>query len=231
MRIAQWYFVVIVLISSIGCEKRFTDIDEYEKYVRSDDSPYVQHVIKNGVKVRVRYLPTDVLLIQNYRHYKELEKQMRSDTSLTPAQREQALREAQHEIRTARETYNNSLYITMTIGYEDGKRDIEYERTEGATDYGSWLDRLLFRMNEYIFIETPTIHEVPLALYNMDRSFGITKDRSFLLMFARHFNEQDLLEKKNSWIKLHVKEFGSGTGGLTFELPLPISKAGFESGV
>ncbi|MBI5216820.1 MAG: hypothetical protein HY960_13795 [Ignavibacteriae bacterium] len=206
-----------------GCEKRFESIDEYEKYVKADDSPFRQSVVQNGVKVTVQYLPTDAMMLRKYREHEEQKKKLVMSVMDNEEKRKQ-LFQLESEVSNQRAMYDNSLYFVLTIGYEDGKRDIEYESMKaGFQHYSAWLNKLLFSMQEYIYIETPSGDEVPLSLYNMERTYGMTKEREYLLLFPRTFNERDVLSKTHEWLNFHIEEFGCNTGSLNvqFTLPLP----------
>jgi hypothetical protein len=213
MRITLYSLCTMLMIVSFGCEKRFTNIDEYENFVRGNASAYARQIVRNGVRVTARYLSTDELLIQNYRQLEELKRRLQSDTSVSRDAKDQTLRNAEDEIAKVRAIYENSIYFTMTMGYEDGQRDVEYERLkQGFGVYSEWTRKLQFRMNEYITLETTDAGEVPLSLYRMERTFGMTKDRTLLLAFPEQFNGVKL---KQSSVMLHVKEFGLRTGNLS----------------
>lgn len=216
MRISRHLVVAMLAIVSFACEHRFTSLEEYEKFVRSNDSPYMSQVVRNGIKVTVRYIPTDEMLIQNYRQLEQLKKSVKTDSSASPVSVEEAIREAEDELSEARALYDNSLYFAVTFGYDDGKRDVEYEQLKrGFQVYSEWTQKLQFRMYEYITLESPDAGAVSLSLYRLERSFGITKDRVFLLAFPETFNRVHL---RQSGVTLHIAEFGLDTGNLSFTI-------------
>jgi hypothetical protein len=217
-------FVCLGLFCS-GCsrEKTVHNSEELEKYVKGKDWPDVQTLVRNGVKVSVRYMPSEALLLPQYKRYEEMEQTLAKGGTKSKTMRDSLLQDARNKIAQAKAMYDNSLYFSMTIGYEDSTRDIEYDRMkEGFTAYSSWMQKLAFGLKEYVTLETETTGEVPLDIYDMQRTFGITKDRTFLLVFPRKFNEQEVLSSKNKEIILWLKEFGLATGELRFSFDLPL---------
>ena len=101
--------------------------------------------------------------------------------------------------------------------------------SEGYRAYSQWLQKLMFALQESIYLQTPTMDEVPLGMYHMERTFGLRKSRTFLLVFPAEINGQNLLDADNDWLKLHVEEFGLGTGQLTFTFELPFEDVQFLS--
>ena len=222
-----------------GCtrNKAVSTVEELEKYVKGPDWPHQQTIIRNGVKVSVRYLPSEALLIPQYKRYEELKKTLTHDSSETFTRRlvggqrltDSLLISKRDEIKRTQGLYDQSLYFSMTIGYEDPKRDIEYDKMrEGFGEYSQWMQKLVFQMKEYIYLETAATGEVPLALYDMQRTFGITKDRTFLLVFPRKFNEQDIASEQNKEIMLWIKEFGLQTGSINMDFDLPFKQVSYR---
>jgi len=184
--------------------------------VKGSDSPYSRHKVRDGIKVSVRYLPTDELLIQQYRQLEEMEKQAMAYQPIWPDSVKKAIDDAEEELSKSRKLYENSIYVAMTLGFEDGEHDIEYEPLKrGFHDFSDWTQKLQFRLNEYVSLETPDAGEVPISLYRMERTFGITKDRTFLLAFPEKFNGVHLRE---SQVRLHLNEFGLNTGSFSIDI-------------
>ena len=197
MRYFRYLVVALMQIALFGCEHRFTSVDEYEKFVIGSDSPYSRQIIRDGIKVSVRYLPTDELLIRQYRQLEEMKKQAMAHQPVSSGSMKKAIDDAEEELSNSRKLYENSIYFAMTLGFEDGQHDIEYEPLKrGFHDYSDWTQKLQFRLNEYVSLETQGAGEVPISLYRMERTFGITKDRTFLLLFPEKFNGVHLRESQ-----------------------------------
>jgi len=105
----------------------------------------------------------------------------------------------------------------MTIGYEDGLRDIVYNKSNNGFDgYSQWLNKLLFSLESYIYLSTADIDEIPPSLCYLERSYGMTKYRNFLIEFPKVFDNKNKINEYDA-IKLTIDEFGLGTGNLKFE--------------
>ncbi len=206
-----------------GCSKSFDDLDAYEKYVKGEESPYRQTQVVNGVKASLLYLPTDAIMCNYYRNYLGEIKAAENDSSVSSAEKKKLIAEKKKEIEEIKKTFSNSVYFNLTLGYEDETKDLEYASMQQGFDvYSKWLNKLLFGLNEHIYLKTPELDEVPLVTYEMERSFGMTKSRNFLLVFPAEFNEKKILE--SNWIKVKIKEFGLATGTLSFEYEMPLEE-------
>ena len=235
-----------VLLIFIGCQKKFSDVDKFVEYINGEESPFVKTISKEGVKVTVNFLPADGLLIPSYRklakinsdttleqekrqkrkekipHAKTQRSQRKNISSLEKQKTKEKIRE---QIKKNKEIYNRSLYFQLTIGYEDETKDIVFERMKyGFDQYSEWLQKLAFRLKEYIYLKTELIDEIPVDTYHMERTFGMTKYRKILIMFPKRFNDIDLLNGDNEYIELVMDEFGLGAGKLRFRFEMPIEQ-------
>lgn len=230
-----WYiFLFLWILTILGCNKTktFNDLENFEKYVKGDNSPYLQTISKSGRKVSLRYMPTDAMMINSYRQYLEVRTKLQEDTLLSKEQRISKLDDAKNEVLRRKNTYDQSLYFHLTIGFEDDSKDIVYDKMQkGYEAYSHWLQKLMFNLQQYIYLQTAAIDEIPLGLYHMERTFGMRKSRTFLLMFPAQFNEQHVSDPDNDWLKLRIKEFGLGTGTLTLEFKLPFEVVRFQIGI
>ena len=237
----SFFFFLFSFFFLEGCTKEFSDIEEFSEYINKEDSPFKQTITKEGVKVTVNYMPADVLLIPSYKRLQEInqeikekrkkrkEKNDRQLDSLTQNVNYEDLEKKKEkilkDIKDNREIYNRSVYFQLTIGYEDITKDIVYDRMKyGFDQYSDWLHKLAFRLKEYIYLKTGLIEEIPVDTYHMERTFGMTKYRKILIMFPDRFNDINLMDKKNKYLELVMKEFGLGTGKLRFKFELPIEE-------
>lgn len=214
-------FTLVILL--FACTKSFNSIDEFEKYVKGNDYPHLQTINRKGIEVSLRYIPTDFIMIRYYREYEKNLSAVKQDTTLSLVQLTSKINDMKKELEQQKESFSNSVYFYLNIGFENDKDDIVYNSmNSGFENYSEWLQRLLFGMKEYIYMKTPNAGEVPLSLYHMDRTYGLTKDRTLMLSFPTKFNDIKLLEEKN--ITLIIKEFGLHTGRFVFEYKLPFKK-------
>lgn len=215
-------FIAISSCLLAGCAKTFDNIDEYEKYVKGDDYPYLQTATRNGIQVSLRYMPTDAMMLQDYRNYEREYAKAERDTSLTKQELTNKIDKLTKKISQQRKTYFNSLYFVLTLGFEDDKNDIVYNAMNtGFDNYSDWLQQLLFGLKENIYLRTPNISKIPLSIYHMDRTYGMTKSRSLILVFPKEFNEIDLSQQRE--LKMIIREFGLHTGRFVFDYKLPFT--------
>ncbi len=218
-------FIVLftLIIFLFSCTKSFDSIDEFEKYVKGNDYPYLQTLNRKGIEVSLRYIPTDLVMIRYYREYEKNLSAVKQDTTLSQIQLSQKINDMKKELELHKESFSKSVYFYLNIGFENDKDDIVYNSmNSGFENYSEWLQRMLFGMKEFIYMKTPNAGVVPLSLYHMDRTYGLTKDRTLMLSFPAKFNDIKLLEEKN--ITLVIKEFGLHTGRFVFEYKLPFKK-------
>ncbi len=225
----KWYKMImkklilfIVVVLSLGCDKSFNSIEEYQAYLNSGDYPYRQTEIRSGVKITLSYMPGDALLLNQYRLLEENKKRWLQDSTVNDM--DGRIQQGKDEIEIQKKNYQQALYFKMTIGFEDDKGDIVFKKMQqGYKDYGEWFQRLAFGLKEHIFMKTESIAEVPLDIYHMERTFGMTKDRTFLLVFPKKFNEQELLQSEQ--IDIVLKEFGLGAGRIKMSFEPPFDNA------
>ena len=207
-----------MLIFSAGCSKSFDDLADFERYVKGPDYPYLQSVTKKDVTVHARFMPTEAMMVNDYRNYLQQSEYVGTSGNSGVFNQDSMLQ----ILRDARQGYDRSIYFFVTIGYTDPNKDLEYYhlQTQGFPAYSAWMQKLLFGLSEYMTLQTAEVEEIPLNSYYMERTFGMIKSRTFILMFPREFNDQDLLQ--SSGLTLRIKEFGLNTGNLSFEYPLPV---------
>ncbi len=96
---------------------------------------------------------------------------------------------------------------------------------QGFQNYSEWLQKLLFNLTEFIDLKTALIDEVPLVDYHFERSFGMTRHRTIMLVFPIVFNDVNLVQQENEQLSVRLKEFGLKTGILKFSFDLPLTTA------
>lgn len=205
-----------VAIVCSGCsysnEYEVTSLEELENLAKAGD-PVFSKTIQQGVfEFTVEYLPTELLLLSEYRYLEELKARNASES---------AIKKQEEYIHKYRQGYEGNLYFRLRISPTTGE-DLIYARMgQGFGSYSQWLQKLLFGIKEEIELVLPDAETVPLVHYQMDRNYGTTNSRTFMLAFPRHWNGQNIQD--NEYIRLRINEFGLGSGRVQFryELPLP----------
>ncbi len=172
-----------------------TEKEQLSKFTSSDSETY-REIRRNGYIIRVNYLP---LRYFELRHLVALGQQASEDS------RRQAMEEAAAQ-------YDSGLYFMITLAHEDPNRDVEYERIGNYSDYSAQLQKFLFRMGEYIHLETATNSDIKLSVYDFERTYGYTKHRKMLVCFPKEFNGTEILSEESEFVRMEFKEFGFGIG-------------------
>ena len=205
-----------------GCREEFKNVDEFEKHIKDKQALYEETISKNGVRLRVKYCPTEEMMIRYYKDFEKRGKQILSNTISSTKEKDDALIKAKSMLNKTKEDYEKSIYFILSIEYVERGKDIIISRMNAGFDkYSDWLEKLLFSLNNYIYLETAKENDIKLSLYHMERTFGLTKDVRFMLAFPRYVNNVDLLNEKNEQMKLNISEFGLKTGDVSFVFELP----------
>jgi hypothetical protein len=217
-----WIFFPVVL-GLVSCAKGPMQPEELEQFLDNPDNGFVKKLEVEGLRLTAQYLPTDRLMIREFETAKDELARVEQDTTLNTSQRLKAIEDVRSKVNTTRETYDKSLYFSLTVGYADEKEDIVYGKLRrGEQEYRLWLERLLFGLKERVYLQTATVEEIPLDVYQMDQTFGLTKYRKFLLVFPAESEGENHRSDEQKWINLRIKEFGLRTGAVTFQFDLPL---------
>jgi hypothetical protein len=129
---------------------------------------------------------------------------------------------AWEELQKALHRYRNQWTMRLSIGPKptvkpDPQRPLalDIENNGGQWgDHGRNLQRLMFEMVPFIRLVLPDGKEIEPSLVEFQRSFGMGKDRSFLLVFTKISDGKTLKPP----FRVQVREFGQGTGTMVFEV-------------
>lgn len=189
--------LLLLAIILIGCsQKEFSSFEDFEKYIYSDDYQYLTSEEKSNVRFTLRYIPTDLLLKNEYRMSNGSDEQ-------------------QDNIQKLKSQYDESIYFRLQMSFIDDS-DLIFN----TPNYSSLLDKLVFGLKEEIYLKTNKASKVPLQIYNFERNYGLTKDRVILLSFPRVFDGEEILSSRH--IELIINEFGLHTGQFRLSLKGPI---------
>jgi len=212
--------LVGIMLSAVGCgPKSFDDPDELLAYVRADSSPYVQEITQGDVRFRIRYVPVDARMAAHYRRPEEgpnqSEQRQTEESDVVVQADGPALSEG-----VVRADFEPTLQFVLEITPIEEGRDLVFDRmASGYGDYSRWIQALLFELQGKIHLETPAVDDVPLSAYHMERSYGLSPGRSFILTFPARVGETELADE--DWIRIHIGEFGLRTGSVAAEFDMP----------
>ena len=144
---------------------------------------------RGDIDVEVIYRPTDLIVMQ------ELHGKMVSE-------------ETSNEINELAHRYGEYHYFVLS--YSMGGREALYA---GSQDYGQFsenLQKLAFRMQEYLYMTTDRRDTVQLADFYYPRMHGMGTATQLLLVFSKE------AAGDSEVLKLHIKDVGFGTGRMHF---------------
>ena len=204
-------FIIFVIL---GCTKSFTDLEEFEEFLNSDESSFITKIEKGDFIFTLKYMPTDAMMISSYKDFKDKIDVMKKD-SINFNQKKETFKNLKQGIDEEKKIYDQSLYFHLTIKHKDGK-DIVYDHLSwGQQDYTKWLNQLTFGLKDHLFLYTEKSSKVPMSLYQMDRTYGMMKSRSFILVFPHTFNKVSLRTERD--LSFVIKEFGFHLGIIKFD--------------
>lgn len=129
---------------------------------------------------------------------------------------------AWNDLQRALSRYRNQWTMRLSIGPKPGAKldsknplalDIENNGGQWG-DHSRNLQRLIFEMGPFIRIVLPDGKEIEPLLVEFQRSFGMGRDRSFLIIFPARYEGKSLSPP----FRLRIAEFGQGMGTLQFEV-------------
>lgn len=207
-----------VLFVLSGCETRtFSDPDRYADYVTASTGPLIETQVHDHVEVEARFAPPDAMALSALRQIEGDYETIREASALSDSTLKMRIDELRQKARNRRDVFQESLYFYLTI--EPTQGDLVYNslHRQGYDAYRQWLHRLLFGLQSKITLRTEEIDEIPLSVYRMDRSYGMSRHRTFLLAFPATIDDTDL---RNGSVELVVEEFGLRTGRLVFDFDI-----------
>lgn len=131
-------------------------------------------------------------------------------------------KEAEAQLWNAYRRYRGQWTLQLTMGPKASAKvepgnplALDIENNGGMWhDHSRNLNRLMFEMREFIRMKTPDGHEIEPSLVEFQRSFGMGRDRCFLMVFPKAQEGKAITPP----FEVRVREFGQGTGLMTFEV-------------
>ena len=210
-------FFLVCVLAIAGCsdgnEYEIKSLEELENLAKASNSELRKTIQQGDFEFTVEYLPTELLLLSEYRYLEELKERNATES---------AIKKQEEYIQRYREGYQDNLYFRLRISPTTGEDLIYAKMGQGFGSYSQWLQKLLFGIKEEIELVLPDAETIPLVHYQMDRNYGTSISRTFMLAFPGEWNGRDVQE--NEYIRLRINEFGLGSGRVQFryELPLPL---------
>lgn len=165
-----------------GCKPGLVSEDELLGYVRDKDNGLHKTMQRGNMEISVVHRPTDLLVAQ-----------------------ELATKEATPDaVEEFRSKYGSYSYFVLSLS--NNGRDALYSTAGSYQDFSDNLQKLSFRMNEYVQLTTSAKDTVELLDFHFPRMHGMGGSTQVLLAFKEEQIEH------TEWIQLNLKEMGFGTG-------------------
>jgi hypothetical protein len=152
------------------------------QYMQDPGNGLCKATKQGGVEISAIYRPTDLLVAQ------ELGVKAFSG----------------EELSQYRSKY--STYAYFTLSFSKDNRDALYGTATSYGDFSENLQKLSFRLREYLQMTTSAQDTVHMADYHFSRMHGMGGSTQVLVAFDR----QDIVDKE--WVQLNLAELGFGAG-------------------
>jgi hypothetical protein len=183
-KLATRFFLMLCIgtLLIVGCVPQSYTEEALLAYINKPENGLFKTFNRGNLEVSAFYKPTDLFLTQE----------------LTTDER------SAEKIKQLREKYGAYTYFLISIN-KDGK-DALYSTAGNYQEFSDNLQKLSFRMPEYLYMTTSSQDTVSLLDYHFSNMQGMSGSTDVLLAF-----EKKVLEN-NEWIQLNLKEVGLGTG-------------------
>lgn len=171
-----------LLFVMVACSPGPMTEDALMDYVR--DPAHGLHISeqRGDLEVSALYRPTDLLVAQEL-------------GSERPT--EEALAEFRNKY---------GAYAYFILGFSKENKDALYNTAASYADFSENLQKLSFRLQEYLHMTTSSKDTVYMADYHFSRMHGMGGSTQVLVAFDR----QDIADK--DWVQLNLTELGFGAG-------------------
>lgn len=187
---------VLIVLLGVACSSTIDSYEEYVKYLNQERNGLVQEHNKQGLRIKMKYLPTDFLVLNELRH---------ETASITDASRKQLRKE-----------YANSLTFLMTIGPGAGE---DFDVTKiGVANYQEFSERIMtmtYALKTQIRLEGGGKQYHP-DLAQLEELFGLQNKRNILLVFNLSEEEQGALFNQDFSVQYEDEIFHTGINQFLF---------------
>jgi hypothetical protein len=156
--------------------------DALMEYIRDPDHGLYVREIRGDLEVSALYRPTDLLVAQ------ELGSDRPTEATLT----------------RFRKKYGSYAYFIL--GFSRENKDALYNTADSYADFSENLQKLSFRLHEYLHMTTSAQDTVYMADYHFSRMHGMGGSTQVLVAFDRG----EIAGKE--WVQLNLAELGFGAG-------------------
>ncbi|RNC79739.1 MAG: hypothetical protein ED557_14575 [Balneola sp.] len=207
------FALVAFALLLVQCKNYEVDsLEELQQLVSNPPPELSKQVSQGDFTFQIDYLPSEFLLLREYEYLEELKEREAN---------EEAISRQLGYLEQYRKGYESVHQFKLTITPNDDTDLIYAKMGQGFNSYSQWLQKLLFGIKDEINLQLPDGTEIPVVDYRMDRNYGTSPSRTFLLTFPKEWNGEQLM--KQDYLLLEINEFGLGTGKVQakFSMPFP----------
>lgn len=208
----RYIFLLPFIICACSGVAEFETKEALVEHIYNPENGFTSQVKQGDFNISATYSPIELMLANETEYLNSLLKRGASESQI---------RKQQEFIKKYKESYEQNLYFKMVVTPIEDVDLIYTKLGDGFDSYSQWLQKLLFGIKEELTLITSDKQEIPLLSYQMDRNYGASTSRSFLLTFPKNWQGQEVLS--GSRFLLRVDEFGLGVGRvqLPFSVPFP----------
>jgi hypothetical protein len=175
-------FLLIGCLLLSACKPGVLTEESLQSWVREPEHGLIKTEERGSLQISAVYRPTDLLVAQEL-----------ADGEATP-----------EDIEKLRSKFGAYRYFILSVSKDGG--DALYNTADSYAEFSDNLQKLSFRMPEYLYMTTSAKDTVELLDFHFSRMHGMGGSTQVLLAF-----DMDKLKDKR-WIQLNLKEMGFGTG-------------------
>ncbi len=175
-----------------SCSEKELLAEDLTAYVADIDNGLRKSENTNGLILDITYRPTDLIIDSQFKN-----------RSI-----------AQSVLDTLREHYSGYYYFIFSLSTLDNQEVLRPNQFSFG-EYSELLQRMSFRMHEYVSLASSAGDSIPLSDYMLENTYGLGSANTLLFVFSKKE-----LSKDATWIQVNVNEFGLGAGNLRFRFSI-----------
>jgi hypothetical protein len=165
-----------------SCKPEVLTEEALQSWVREPGNGLIKTEERGNLQISAVYRPTDLLVVQEL-----------GEVEATP-----------EDIERLRSKFGAYRYFILSISHNG--RDALYSTAGSYAEFSDNLQKLSFRMHDYLHMTTSGKDTVYMADYHFARMHGMAGSTQVLLAFEAAAVED------SKWVQLNLKEIGFGTG-------------------
>lgn len=174
-------FLFIFLLASCKGEI-FTDESEMHKYLNDVENNYVSSKEIQGLKYKLTYRPTDLLVKQ----------ELKGDSHRSS------------QVDSLRGKYDHFVYFNLS--FSKNNKEILSSLAGSKFDFSNMVNSLSFGLKDRVHLISEKRDTISLVDYHYTRMYGMSSDTSVLLVYSR----DEVIQSRK--VSLAIEDLGYGTG-------------------